>query len=59
MLLSASVRQFQCMLNVCYQYFFKWDLQFNVKKSSVVVIGKNNAEQLPDMSLCLALGASD
>ena len=34
MLLSASVRQLQCMLKVCYQYCFKWDLQFNAKKSS-------------------------
>ena len=51
MLISASVRQLQCMLNVCYQYCFKWDLQFNVKKSTVMVIGQHDAVQLPDMSL--------
>ena len=51
MLLSAYVRQLQCMLNACYQYCFKWDLQLNVKKSTVMVIGKHDAVQLPDMSL--------
>ena len=52
MTLSASMRQLQCMLNICYQYCFKWDLQFNVKKSTVMGIYKHNAVQLPDMSLC-------
>ena len=37
-LLSASMRQLQCMLNVYYQYCCKWNLQFYVKKSTVMVI---------------------
>ena len=51
MLLSASMRQLQCMFNVCYQYCFKWNLKFNVKKSTVMVISKHDAVQLPEMSL--------
>ena len=42
-----------CMLNVCYHYCFKWDLQ-----STVMLIGKHDAEQLTDMFLwywCFAL----
>ena len=45
------MRRLQCMLTVCYQYCFKWDLQFNVKKSTVMVIDKHDAVQLPDISL--------
>ena len=42
LLLSASVHQLQNMLNICYSYRNDWDMKFNVKKSNVMVVGKND-----------------
>ena len=39
LLLSASVLLLQFMLNICYEYCNEWGLQFNVKKSTVMVVG--------------------
>ena len=51
LLLSASVWQLQFMLNICYEYCNEWDLQFNVKKSTVMVVGKGDNALLPVMML--------
>ena len=52
LLLSASVHQLQNMLNICYSYCNDWDMKFNVKKSNVMVVGKNdNTILMPFMQL--------
>ena len=48
-LLSASVLQLQFMVNICYEYFNEWVLQFNVKKFTVMVVGKGDIALLPVM----------
>ena len=39
------------MLCVCYRYCELWDLQLNVRKSNVMVIGRNDDDILPDLYL--------
>ena len=52
LLLSASVHQLQNMLNICYSYCNDWDMKFNVKKSNVMVVGKNvNTILMPSVQL--------
>ena len=51
MLLSASVTQLQCTLFDCYRYCELWNLQLNVRKSNVMVIGRNDDDILPDLYL--------
>ena len=47
----SSSQQFYIMLYVCHQYCVEWDSMFNVKKSNVMVIGKDDELLLPDMIL--------
>ena len=42
LLLSASLVQLQLMLHLCHQYCVEWDLVFNVKKSYVMVLDKDD-----------------
>ena len=51
LLVSASVLQLQFMLNICYEYCNEWGLQFNVKKSTVMVVGKGSNALLSAMML--------
>ena len=51
LLLSASALQLKFILNICYEYCNEWGLQFNVKKSTVMVVGKGNNALLPVMML--------
>ena len=51
LLLSAFLWQLQFMLNIYLKYCNEWGLQFNVKKSSVMVVGKSDNALLPVMML--------
>ena len=51
LMLSASLIQLQLMLHLCHQYCAEWDLVFNVKKSYVMVNGKNEELLLSYMTL--------
>lgn len=51
LLMSASLLQLQCMLNVCDMYGTCWDLKFNAKKCHVMQMSSDTNALLPDMSL--------
>ena len=49
--MSTSVWQLKFMLNICCEYCNEWGLKFNVKKCTVVVVGKGDNALLPVMML--------
>ena len=53
LLLSASrpIVHLKSMLNVCYSYYDNWDINFNVNKPNVIVVGKDDDIVLPVMKL--------
>jgi hypothetical protein len=51
LLLSASLLQLQGMLDICHDYCVQWDMVLSVKKSNVIVVGRDDESVLPIMNL--------
>ena len=54
LLLSGSLLQLQCMLDICYDYGLKFDILFNSDKSFLLQIGLVDHHSLPSLALGLS-----